>query len=398
MKISDLLRFEKLNEIDTSIGLIHIFSLTFGNHSNLIGDLNGPIENTDPTEYIKKLIPYVCYPTESLQENKYRPNLPVLSESNVEKLSNTDLESIAALFVKENPYLYKERINKSKINEKGDTVAYSEFGDVKYPQNDNENNVYYLHRLLCINAKHRVETLKDIASRMPSISSFTSGLSSDIVKNLALGDRLGERLEDLKSFNSSKAYQFENIDFIDIKRKEEKRRREPFDDLAKRLDSLLDTSTQTLEFIIETNKIQTKIAAEIKSGSDSTDRHSKKNLYLTYVVIFLTIVGLACSIWSGLSGVSFSDEQQDIMHNYASMISESLNDSNKTTKENNAIINDALLKIEASMQSINNNATNKDAQIKRAMNEINILKEENKKQSNTIYKLTKEVESLKYKK
>lgn len=377
---------------------MHMFSLTFGNHSNLISDLNGPIESADPTEYIKKLIPYICYPTESLQENKYRPNFPVLSENNVERLSNADLESIAALFVKENPYLYKEQINKSKINEKGDTVAYSEFGDVKYPKNDNENNVCYLHRLLCINEKHRIEVLKSIASRMPNISSFTSGLSSDIVKNLALGNRLGERLEDLKSFNTPKAYKFESIDLVDIKRKEEKRRREPFDELAEILNSLLDSSIQTSEFIIETNNIQTRIAAEIKAGSDSTDRHSKKNLYLTYVVIFLTIVGLVCSIWSGLSGVSFSDEQQDIMHNYASMISESLTDSNKTTKENNAIINDALLKIEASMQLINNNTTNKDAQIKRAMNEINILKEENKKQSNTIYKLTKEVESLKYKK
>lgn len=395
MKKFDLAKLEKSSKVDTSIGTVHIFSLTVGNQSKLTKELKAPIEKVLPTEYLLKLIPYICYTEESLQEEKYKPDSPVLEQKDIEKLSTQELELIADSFIKNNPYLYKARLNKTKINDHGDKVYYSEQGEIEHPQDDDESNTSYLHRLMCINEKNRIELFKKITSNIPNLSNFTSGLSTEIVQNLATGNRLSENLTNLRSFQAPKPSIIESVDWAEIERNKEKRRREPFDELAAKLDSLLDVSVQTSQFIIKTNEIQTDIAGEIKSGSNSADRHSKINLYLTYIVIFLTVVGLGYSIWSGLSGVSFSSEEQKSLDNYATAIKDALNNNNKIAKENNATLNDALLKIGVSVDKIHKDSASKDAQLEQAIHEIQKLKEENRKNSILINSLNNEIQKLK---
>jgi uncharacterized protein Yka (UPF0111/DUF47 family) len=105
-----------------------------------------------------------------------------------------------------------------------------------------------------------------------------------------------------------------------MEREKERRRREPFNDLAKRLDELIDSSTRASEFMVEANRIQTEIATEIKAGGDSTDRHAKTNIKLTVLVIFITLTGIGITVWSILSGISFSPHQQMIFENQVDRI------------------------------------------------------------------------------
>jgi len=61
---------------------------------------------------------------------------------------------------------------------------------------------------------------------------------------------------------------------------------------------LIDGSVQAAEFMITTNEIQTGIAEEIKSSGDATRKFSKNNIILTYIVIFLGILGITVYVYT----------------------------------------------------------------------------------------------------
>lgn len=149
--------------------------------------------------------------------------------------------------------------------------------------------------------------------------------------------------------------------------------------------------------MIETNRIQTGIATEIKTGGDATDRHAKKNIKLTNVVIALTVVGLLFTAWSNLSGVSFSENQQAVFKSYTSEISDALAMSSNQTVVNNSASREILKEILNSLTQLNKNLTDSRTELKNNRGELEKLKLDNAKHRNEIYILNKKILKLEHK-
>lgn len=322
-----------LADVETSIGLMTLFPVTVGDQEEIRKTLGHPIKESSPIEYLKVLLSYILYPKDVLDEKGLRPKKEDHVETSVEKLSNPDLENIAKVYIDNNVYLYKGREWEVEESESGEGKVKSDHSKIKYPRKEGESSIDYLHRLVCLEEHEQEERLKQLAASLPNLSNFSKGLSTEITKNLQFGESLSEKcsssfshlrglskLHEPPSFDLKSITEPPKIDWASMAQEKERIRREPFDDLSKRLDELIHSSIRASEFMVETNKIQTEIAAEIKAGGDSTERHAKTNIKLTRLVLIITLVGIAISAWSILSGISFSPDQQRIIKNHIESI------------------------------------------------------------------------------
>lgn len=399
LNLSDFLKVESDSTINTSIGTLYLFSISVGNQSSLLESLGSSIDETDPHDYAKKLFVFVCYPEKSLKEGKYKPDVPVLTQEDIGRLSEKELEDIAQAYVLSNDYLFKKLEFKNKKNEKGEDVHYPEYNDIVHPKNEEEDYIHYLHRLACLEEESQRNTMKSIFDSMPKLDSFSKSLTGGIAKNLMLGDSLTKSFKAARSIPkievSPVAPQLETIDWAEIERTKEKVRRQPFDELAKRLDELINSSIKASEFMVEANKIQTEIATEIKSGGDVTDRHARKNIKLSIAVIILTTFGLVMTGWSSLSGVSFSEAQQNSLHSYSSKITQSLEESRKVTEESSNESKVVLTEILRALNTLNGNIVNSNGKLDDAVRQIDELKSSNEKYKAEIERLSIELKKLK---
>ena len=400
-KLSILLKMEPIDRVETNIGILSIFSISVGDQKSLLEKLGASIKECSPQAFIKNFAIFACYPEVNLKDRKYKPDKPVLSLEDIEKLTEVELEDIAKAYVKGNEYLFKKHEFKKKINDKDEEVHFSEYNEIEHPKEDNESYIHYLHRLSCLEGETQKERIKSIVDSLTNLNGFSKSLSSGIAKNLILGESLTKSLEAARNIPrveiSSVSTPSKHIDWGDIERKKEKVRREPFEDLAQRLDQLIDSSIQASEFMIETNRIQTGIATEIKTGGDATDRHAKKNIKLTNVVIALTVVGLLFTAWSNLSGVSFSENQQAVFKSYTSEISDALAMSSNQTVVNNSASREILKEILNSLTQLNKNLTDSRTELKTNRGELEKLKLGNAKHRNEIYILNKKILKLEHK-
>ncbi|WP_404396219.1 hypothetical protein [Pseudoalteromonas phenolica] len=399
LDISELLKVKSDTNIDTSLGTLFLFSISVGNQSSLLKALSSSVAEAEPREYVKNLFKFVCYPENSLKEGIYKPDEPVLTREDIESLTEKELEDIAEAYIQDNEYLFKKREFKKKNNEKGEEVHYSEYSDILHPKNDDEDNIQYLHRLACLEQENQRERMKSIFDSMPKLGSFSKSLTGGIAKNLMLGESLAKSFEAARAIPkielSPVTSQLKTIDWAAIERKKEKVRREPFEELAKRLDKLINSSSQASEFMVEANKIQTEIAAEIKSGGDVTDRHARKNVKLSIAVILLTISGLVLTGWSSISGVSFSENQQIALDSYSSKITESLEKSRQSVEESSNESKLVLTEILRSLNILNKNIVNSHEKLDDAVRQIDELKISNENYKREIEQLNIELIKLK---
>jgi hypothetical protein len=137
---------------------------------------------------------------------------------------------------------------------------------------------------------------------MPDIKSFSNTLGNSIKNTLSWGNSLKKTMESIRPVSITNMMPVEPrspiADILKIERMKEERQLKPFNDLADRLDQLIDASVQAAEFMIEANQIHTRIAGEIKSSGDKTTKFSKSNIWLTIIVIILTVFGLGFSIYT----------------------------------------------------------------------------------------------------
>lgn len=399
LKIKDFFKVKPVSTIETSIGTLCLFPINVGEQKRLLKDLGMPIDVVTPKEYLKKLLVYVCYPQKVLKDEKYKPDNPVLTLDEINQFSDQELEYISEDYLKNNEYLFKCRVQKQKKDDNGNVVTYSELGDIEHPKSSDESQINYLHRLSCIEQDNQNRTMQSFLDSAPKNSIFSESLSSDIKDGFRLGDAL------INNFNqdiarhrielNSAPYALDNIDFQEIETIKEKNRREPFDDLAKRLDKLINSSNQASEFMVLANKLQTEIAAEIKSGGDATDQHARRNLKLSYVVIFLTVLGLLFTAWSSFSGVSLSDEQQSDVKQYTSDISESLARSAYLLDRNEKTSSVMLSNVVSELKGVKEAIKERNSDLEKALNDIDLLKSENAEYKTEIYNLKKELEKIK---
>lgn len=134
-------------QISSSIGPLSLFEITAANETALYKELGRRIDQCGPEEYVHRLARYVCFPGSQLSKHTARPAGPAFTMSEIEDLSETDLEVFSTLYVQNHPSLYR-KFESERIQDKdGSAVISWKLGDVLYPKKDDESFTRYLHRL-----------------------------------------------------------------------------------------------------------------------------------------------------------------------------------------------------------------------------------------------------------
>lgn len=292
--------------INTSIGELCIFHLTIGSQIELYEELGKSISESNPTEFVRKLSRQICFPKESLKENKYKPKEPVLSVDEIASLTEDDLEAIAQVYVENNDYLFRKLVFETSNETEAGTKVNLDKGEIEYPRGEKESFTQYLTRLSIIQKEKQTAQFKKLYS---GITNFSNTLGENIKKTFLMGNSLKREMESIRPSYLISESGVPNI--TDLTRRIEENRLKPFNELASRLDQLIEASAQAVEFSIEANKIQTEIAEEIKSSSDENTKFaeknigiadsnltlSKKNITLSKIVIGLTVLGIGISFF-----------------------------------------------------------------------------------------------------
>lgn len=173
---------------------------------------------------------------------------------------------------------------------------------------------------------------KERAKKM--FSSFSPGLSKDILKTMGIGESLksslsatkniSEMLESIKpksTFQPTMEHQLK-IPAYDLSKQienQEKRRLAPFKDLSSKMDLMIDAEKQTVSFMSGTYETQVQIASELKTSSDSANENSKLNIKYTRWIIGLTVfsalitaIAFAYSIWFDNSSTELIQSNKSI--------------------------------------------------------------------------------------
>lgn len=396
LSLKDLLKIKPDITINTSIGNLCLFSISVKDQSELINNLNMDIKEVVPKEFLEKLIPFICFPEDQLKDGLYKPDKPVITPVIVDDLYDEDLENIAKNYVLNNEYLFKKSEIKIRKDADGKDVHYSVYTDIEHPQQTEESFICYLHRLSCLEHNKQKERMSSILGSMPRLDIFSKALSGGIVKNLMFGDSITKPINPAKTTQDFELApirsSFEPQDWAkDI----DSIRREPFDDLAQRLDVLISSSAKASEFMVDANRIQTEIAAEIKAGGDTTDQHAKKNIKLTYVVILLTICGLLVSGLSAYSGLSFSKATEDKIDSYADNLIGSIALSSKELIDNRIESKSIQSEVLSELKKINESIKSNQNIMNNIYREMEQLKSSNKEHENKIKELNNQLQAIK---
>lgn len=330
LDLGKLLKQEAYACIETSIGELCVFGINMKGQTELHKNLDSSQEDCIPVDFIRNLCVYVCYPKDNLKEEKYKPDKPILTNEDVSELTEDELEKIAGIYIDNNEYLFKKLEFKKKKNEKGEIVNYGEYNEIEHPRNEEETNISYLYRLSILEIEKHKKQMEDMFKSVSGMGSFSSNLADSIKNTLTMGDSLSKAMESIRPISIPELHPIErepfNIDFAKIERDKEERRLQPFNEVSNRLDQLIGSSVQASEFMIEANKIQTRIASEIKVSGDLTDKHSRKNILLSGIVITLTVIGLSLTAYAFISGNKFNEYQQENLENSAKEIVNTLSD------------------------------------------------------------------------
>lgn len=301
--LAKLLKQEPFGSFQSSLGKLWVFKNSVKDQSALSEALPRTLDDTTSEDFVRGFTRFVCFPDGSLTDGKSKPDAPVLTDSDVNRLTNDDLETFAKIYVENNRYLFTKREYKRKKDAEGKYTVTPYLGDVQHPRSDGESYVEYLYRLSLIEQTERREQGEKLRS---SFSNFSGGVAESIRNNLAHGDSLRRAMESLRPGLLAHRFHAEpvipSVDLGGINRNAEEARRAPFDDLARRLDQLVDSSIESSGFMVESNAIQAKVAEELKKSGDSASLFSSKNLRLSIAIIVLTVISLGITAYSTYQG------------------------------------------------------------------------------------------------
>lgn len=370
-----VINYKPTDYFDSSIGRLAIFSISYKHMRELTESLGNKVDSCEPVEFLKRLLLYICYPEKELGEDKNKPDEAILSNDEINKLSEDELEKIAKLHLEHESYLYKDQVRKTKTIENGKKATYFEDGEIIHPKEGGEDDIQYLHRLYKIKEKEDNEEMKRMRERLLGSAHFSDSVSKSIEDTFAMGNSLSKMVQGIKYPNISEslaqsmkgfkasdivANQFKNIasDIVDDQFKNiarpkimpqkfemlqidheaiEKNRRAPFEDLGKRLNQLVELTGEAIEFATESNNTQLTIASGIKSSSESAAKLSICGIILTIIVIALT----GFTMWLSYSQ---SKETSIAAERYTEQVVQGLGDINQSVVGNNRSVEPDLLK------------------------------------------------------
>jgi hypothetical protein len=293
--ISTLIKHHPIGETETTLGKLYIYSMTVGAQKELTSALGKEIGKSESVEFMREFIKFICYPEHSVGEENLKPEKVVLNQNDAERLSEKDLENIAKEYLAANDYLYRESTTKQSPDDAtGGTRLSIEKGDIKYPQKEGETNVAYLHRLCGLEEQRREEDAIRFSNKFKH---FSDQLGNDIRQTLSMGETLRGTLGTVKPIAVAiPSYKSAMPDIAELARQKEERQLRPLRDLAVKMDKLIEQYSLSTEFMIQNNRVQTEIAEELKESGDKTSGFSTKNIFLTKIVIAITVVSVLIPI------------------------------------------------------------------------------------------------------
>ena len=291
--------------LTTSIGKLYFFDLIVKNSRDIKKELSKPLENFSAKKLFKFYLPYFAYLEKDLIDTKLkRPKKYLLNQKEVDSLSDNELEELAKIFIENNSYLYKKSETKKRHKDDGTVVlSLDNEVDEKLFKRNNESHIDWFYRLILYQNEKEKKQMEKFTS------SFSSAVSKDIFKTIGFGNSLENSLNSIKkaSYIEHKV-EMPQIDFVEIERKKEERRLAPLKELSLKMDAMIEAERQTVSFINQTNLTQMEIATELKSSSDANNKTSKLNIFLTIIVIGLTIF----SIWFNKDSKILIDTNKNI--------------------------------------------------------------------------------------
>jgi hypothetical protein len=347
--------------VKTSIGEFTIYRAIGKDISALASFYENPKNQTNCRSLIEQLIQRICFPSEKLQTDELRPEEQYLNRVDTAQLAETDLEKIATKYI--NNDLEFTRKTNWKANEEGGLTG-------KIENQAKPDNVTYAAFLCEMLTKKIERTIQETEQ----YKKFSHSLQEDIRTNSILGNSLLNHIKASKAILKAEAELSatasvpqkvvkDPIDFnklaIDTQRKQQENFERPFKELSEKLNSLIILNEKGIEHSINSNDIQNNIASEIIESSKTTDGHAKKTILLSYIVIFLTVFSLVFTAWSNYSGVTFSEDQNKILNEFATNINRSITQNSYITSEDtsttNAILNELVTELKRTNQYLNSN-------------------------------------------
>lgn len=306
MNLKDLLDVDPLERLVTSIGDLSMFWLTIGDSAELLKDGGRALAVTDPSCFVRRLTKYVYYPSDQLREGKYKPEHPVLSDEELASLTDADIETIAAAYLRHNDYLYNEEMEERQEGmEQTGTQLGS--GKTKHPKKDAESDAAYLSRLMLLYEDEQRKRWEGFHKRISQ--SFSAGLTENITRMQSLGEGLRKSLEkwpgvtglnasapQVKLADVRPVHEGIRIDFAEIARREQEAHERPFKELGKQLQDLITLTKRGTGFAIASNEVQTQIATELSKAIGENERAARRNTKLSWAVLLLTVFGLLIAI------------------------------------------------------------------------------------------------------
>lgn len=285
--ISKILKQRPIGEADTALGELYVYPMTVRGQEELCSALGQEIEKIVPQEFMKELVRFICYPKKSaVGEENLKPENLILNKQDVDKLSKEELELIASTYLDGSDYLFREATTKTSPDSTGGTRVSVEKGDIKYPQQGDESKVEYLHRLCSLEERRHQE---DVFKMTNKFKHFSDQLGKDIRQSLSMGEALRGTLGTVRPLAVQiPSYKSAMKDIGELARQKEEKQLRTLRDLAEKMDKLIEQSSLSTEFMIENNRVQAGIAEELKESGDKAAELSRKNIFLTKVVIFLT--------------------------------------------------------------------------------------------------------------
>lgn len=175
--LAKLLKQEPFGSFQSSLGKLWVFKSSLKDQSALSEALPRTLEDTTSEDFVRAFARFVCFPDGSLKDGKSKPDAPVLTDSEVNKLTNDDLENFSKIYVDNNRYLFTKREYKRKTDAEGNLTVTPYLGDVQHPRFDGETYVEYLFRLSLIEQTERREQDEKLRS---SFSNFSVGVAESI--------------------------------------------------------------------------------------------------------------------------------------------------------------------------------------------------------------------------
>lgn len=297
-------------------------------------------ESLSDDEWVRVFISVSCNTEESLKDGQFKPDDNVLSDDDVAKLSQSELEEFSRQFADTALFLKK----------------YKDDEDLK--QRDDESNATYLRRIY----NHHHSNLA------------TSKLSKEIERSIAGSKLAFEALGQLKSLTSATRandiLSANTIKSIEKLKNQENAIMKNWQPITLSPSPQISAAQKTVfhleslkDLMLVANEVQAEMRKDITGAIADSRNVSRWNLFIGGSVLVLTLLGL----WLGYSTTQSNNEQMnkfmDRLNDNSSVIAkplEALSSSMGDASENNA----KLIKVIESLDA-----------------EIKLLREERKKQT-----------------